>query len=350
MSGWSALGVSLLMLAVNGVFVALEFSLVASRRTKLEELAAGGSIAAGRALDASADLSLQLAGAQLGITMASLILGLVGEPAMAHLLLPVVEAVGLSGAAARTLAGVIGLSVVVFLHLVIGELVPKGVALAEPERTLRWLSVPNAGYLWLFRPVIRALNQLSNIGVRAFGVQVRDALSSTPTAEELTVMLGASRDEGLIEDFAHELLTGVLDFGDRDVGSVMAPRDEIRSIGVSTTVRQAEAVVVDSGHSRLPVQGPGGIDDVLGFVHAKDLLTMPAGAADRPVPLRLVRSMLVVPADRSLEDLLLAMRRARVHFALVTAGDGTTAGIVTLEDLLEELVGDILDESDPDAR
>ena len=104
--------------------------------------------------------------------------------------------------------------------------------------------------------------------------------------------------------------------------------------------------MVDSGHSRLPVQGAGGLDEVLGFVHAKDLLTMPLVTADRPVPLRLVRSMLVVPVDRSLEDLLLAMRRARVHFALVTAADGTTAGIVTLEDLLEELVGDILDESD----
>jgi CBS domain containing-hemolysin-like protein len=346
MSGWSALAVSLLMLVVNGVFVALEFSLVASRRTKLEELAAGGSNAAGRALDASGDLSLQLAGFQLGITMASLTLGLVGEPAMAHFLEPAVEAIGLSGGAARTVAGVIGLAIVVFLHLVVGELVPKSVAMAEPERTLRWLSAPNAAYLFVFRPVIRVLNAMSNIGVRAFGVQVRDELSSTPTAEELTVMLGASRDEGLIEDFAHELLTGVLDFGGRDVGSVMAPRHEIRAIGVDTTVRQAEALVIDSGHSRLPMQGPGGLDEVLGFVHAKDLLTMPPVAANRPVPLRLVRSMLVVPADRSLEDLLLAMRRARVHFALVTAADGTTAGIVTLEDLLEELVGDILDESD----
>ena len=346
MNGWSALAVATSMLVVNGVFVALEFSLVASRRTKLEELAAGGSLAAGRALDASGDLSLQLAGAQLGITIASLILGLVGEPAMTHLLLPVVEAVGLSGGAARTVAGLLGLSVVVFLHLVVGELVPKNVAMTAPERTLRWLSAPNAAYLFVFRPVIRVLNALSTLGVRAVGIQARDELSSTPTAEELTVMLSASRAEGLIEDFAHELLTGVLDFGGRDVASVMAPRDEIRAIGLDTTVRQAEAVVVDSGHSRLPVQGAGGLDDVLGFVHAKDLLTMPLVTADRPVPLRLVRSMLVVPADRSLEDLLLAMRRARVHFALVTAADGTTAGIVTLEDLLEELVGDILDESD----
>jgi len=296
-SGWSALAVSVLMLVINGVFVALEFSLVASRRTKLEELAAGGSIGAGRALDASGDLSLQLAGAQLGITMASLVLGLVAEPAMAHLLQPVVEAVGLSGGTAHTVAWVIGLSIVVFLHLVVGELVPKNAAMAAPERMLRWLSVPNAAYLFVFRPVIRLLNAVSLIGVRAFGVQARDELSSTPTAEELTVMLGASRDEGLIEDFAHELLTGVLDFGGRDVGSVMAPRDQIRAIGLDTTLREAEAVVVASGHSRLPVQGAGGLDDVLGFVHAKDLLTLSPQAGDRPLPVRLVRSMLVVPAS-----------------------------------------------------
>jgi CBS domain containing-hemolysin-like protein len=347
MSAWSAFGVSLAMLVLNGVFVALEFSLVASRRTKLEELAAGGSVAAGRALDASGDLSLQLAGAQLGITVASLVLGLVAEPAMAHLLGPVVGAVGLSGTAAHSLAVVIGLSVVVFLHLVVGELVPKSIALAGPERTLRWLSVPNAGYLFVCRPVVRVLNWMGNRGARLFGVQALDELSSTPTAEELTLMLGVSRDEGLIEDFAHELLTGVLDFGGHDVSSVMASREEIRAISLGTTVREAEALVVDSGHSRLPVQGAGGLDDVLGFVHAKDLLTVSAASAERPLPLRLVRRMLVVPVDRSLEDLLLAMRRARVHFALVTGADGATAGIVTLEDLLEELVGDILDESDP---
>ncbi len=170
-TGWSALAVAALMLGVNGVFVALEFSLVASRRTKLEELAAGGSLAAGRALDASGDLSLQLAGAQLGITMASLVLGLVGEPAMAHLFEPVVEAVGLSGAAARTLAGILGLSIVVFLHLVVGELVPKNAAMAAPERTLRWLSAPNAAYLFVFRPVIRVLNALSS----ARGARLRRA-------------------------------------------------------------------------------------------------------------------------------------------------------------------------------
>ncbi len=177
-------------------------------------------------------------------------------------------------------------------------------------------------------------------------MQPVDELGNVPTAEELTVMLTASRDEGLIEDFAHELLTGVLDFGERPVTSVMVPRGEIRSITTRTTLRQAERLVVESGHSRLLLAGSDGLDDVRGFVHAKDLLTIDPELADGVVPLRLVRRMLVVPVDRTLEDLLLSMRRARIHVALVTEDDGHTVGLVTLEDLLEELVGDILDESD----
>ena len=346
MNGWATLGISVVLLGVNGFFVALEFSLVGSRRTKLEELAAQGSWSARLALDASGDLTLQLAGAQLGITVASLGLGLVAEPAMAHLLEPVVGLAGL----------------------------PVGV---EPHHRRRWWAwaswcsstwwwarwcprtwpwpIPSAPCEGWCRSTGRTCScsgrwsasstPSATSGARAFGVQPHDELSSTPTAEELTVMLSASHDEGLIEDFAHELLTGVLDFEGRDAASIMVPRSRIRSITAATTVAEAEALVVDSGHSRLPVQGPGGIDDVRGFVHAKDLL-LGASDAGRPVPRRLVRQMLVVPVDRTLEELLLAMRTARVHFALVTDPEGRTAGIVTLEDLLEELVGDILDESD----
>jgi CBS domain containing-hemolysin-like protein len=188
------------------------------------------------------------------------------------------------------------------------------------------------------------LNVLSNVGVRAFGVEPRDELASAHTAEELAVLVATSREEGTIQGFAAELLSGVLDFSGREVASVMVPRDRICSVTATATPADAEAVVLAQGHSRLPVTGTGGIDDVLGFVHAKDLLQMPAAVLDRPLPPRLLRRMLVVPRERSLEDLLLAMRRSRVHFALVTEPDGTTAGIVTLDDLLEELVGDITDE------
>jgi CBS domain containing-hemolysin-like protein len=199
-------------------------------------------------------------------------------------------------------------------------------------------------FLKVARPVVRLLNALGNVVVRLTGVEPRDELASARTAEELAVVVATSRQEGAIEDAAADLLTGVLDFAGRTVAEVMVPRHEVCSIPRTTTVAEAEALVVERAHSRLPVTGVGGLDEVLGFLHAKDLLTLAAPAADRALPLRLVRRMLVVTTDRSLEDVMMAMRRSRVHFALVQAPDGSTAGIVTLDDLLEELVGDLVDE------
>jgi CBS domain containing-hemolysin-like protein len=337
----------IVLLAVNAFFVALEFALLGSRRSRLEPLAEAGDKAAQRSLDAMRDLSAQLAGAQLGITVASLILGLVGEPAMAHLLEPVVDLVPfVPNGWTHAIASVIGLLIVVFAHMVIGEMVPKNLTLTHPEATLRVITLPNRAYLVVVRPLVWALNVMANLGIRAFGVEPRDELASGHTVEELAVLVAASREEGTIRGFAAELLSGVLDFGGREVTSVMVPRDEICWIGATATARAAEAVVLEQGHSRLPVVGPGGIDDVLGFLHAKDLLQLDQAVFEQPLPPRLRRRMLVVPRERSLEDLLLDMRRSRVHFALVTEADGTTAGIVTLDDLLEELVGDITDEPD----
>jgi CBS domain containing-hemolysin-like protein len=340
-----ALLATLLLLLANGFFVALEFAVVGSRQTKLESAAAEGDPAAQRALAAVRDVNLQLSGAQLGITMASLALGVVAEPAVAELLLVPLGWFGLGEAAAHAVAVVVGLTIVVFLHMVIGEIVPKNIALTDPEGTLVRLSATNRAYLAVFRPVIRLLGWFGNLGVRAFGVEPLDELSTAHTADELAVMLATSREEGAIEDFAADLLAGVLDFGDLTARDVMVPREAITFVDRHTSVAAAERAVVERGHSRLPVV-ENGLDDVRGFIHAKDLLSVPPENANRPVPMHLVRRMLVVPEERSLEDLLLTMRRSRVHFALVTAADGATAGIVTLEDLLEELVGDILDETD----
>jgi CBS domain containing-hemolysin-like protein len=344
MSVWPFVAI-VVLLGVNGFFVALEFALLGSRRSRLEPMAAAGDKAAQRSLDAMSDLTAQLAGAQLGITVASLILGLVGEPAMAHLLEPVIERIPIvPDSWSRGVASAIGLLIVVFAHMVLGEMVPKNLSLAHPEASLRLITLPNRAYLALVRPLVWTLNKLANVGVRAFGVEPRDELADAHTAEELAVLVAASREEGTIQGFAADLLSGVLDFGGRPVSSVMVPRDEICAIPATATPAAAEAVVLDQGHSRLPVVGAGGIDDVLGFLHAKDLLQLPTSAAHRPMPPRLLRRMLVVPLERSLEDLLLSMRRSRVHFALVTEADGTTAGLVTLDDLLEELVGEITDE------
>ena len=305
-----------------------------------------------RALDSVREVNLQLSGAQLGITMASLGLGVVTEPAVAELLRTPLGWVGVGTDIAHGIAVVAALTIVVFLHMVIGEIVPKNIALTDPESTLVRVTPLNRLYLAVFRPVIRVLNWVGNLGVRAFGVEPRDELTSAHTADELAVMLATSREGGMIEDFAADLMAGVLDFGGLTAADVMVPRASISFVEQTTTVAEAENAVIERGHSRLPVVGRD-LDDVRGFIHSKDLLTLAPTVADDPIPTRLTRRMLVVPEHRSLEDLLLMMRRTRVHFALVTASrsdapgnHGRTAGVVTLEDLLEELVGDILDESD----
>lgn len=342
----TALLVALVLLVVNGFFVAVEFGLVGSRRTKIEPLAAAGDKRARTALAAMSDLNVQLAGAQLGITMASLGIGFVAEPALTEGIASLVEGrIDLPAGVIHTISLVLALSIVVFLHMVIGEMVPKNATLADPERALLLTAPPARLYLKVFGPLVWVLNRTSNLGIRLLGVEPREEFTSAHTAEELAVMLAESREEGLIQDFAHDLMTGVLDFGGRTAESVMVPRVDVTAVARGTSVADVEQAVIDSGHSRLLVTD-GDLDHVLGFVHAKDLLALPEGVDDRPLPVRLVRRMLVVPCDRPLEQLLLSMRHERVHLALVRAADGTTAGVVTLEDLLEELVGEILDESD----
>lgn len=338
--------VMLALLVANGFFVAVEFALIASRRTKLEAMAERGSARARIAVGSMRHLNVQLAGAQLGITMASLLLGYVAEPTIAAL---IVDSIGwfvtLPESVIHTLGFVLALTIVAFLHMVIGEMVPKNVAIADPERTLLALAVPNRAYVTLFGPVLRVLNGLAAAGVRLLGIEPRDELATAASADELAVMLGASRDEGLIEEMAHRLLTGALDLGDRSITTVMVPREGIVWLPRSATPADAEALVVASGHTRLLIAGKQ-VDDVMGFVHAKDLLALSGAARARPLPLGRVRRMLVLGASTSLDDALLAMQRDRLHVAVVTDDAGRTLGIATLEDVIEALVGDIRDESD----
>jgi CBS domain containing-hemolysin-like protein len=340
---WALVAAVILLLA-NAFFVAAEFAVLAARRTRLEQLEAEGRSGARRALANARQLSLMLSGAQLGITMASLGLGYVAEPAVARLLEGPLQAAGVPAALSHTLAFVVALTIVVFLHMVIGEMVPKNIAISEPERSALLLAVPLRAYMVVFGPLIRLLNVLANGGLRLLGVEPRDELVVAHTAEEIGSMLTASRREGLLEEFEHRLLSGALGFAGRTVGAVMVPRDRVVAVPVDSTPEAVESIVVERGHSRVPVYGDD-LDAVIGFVHAKDLLDLGAAHRYRPLPRRLVRRMLVVSPERTLQQVLVAMQRARLHFAVVVEG-GRTAGIVTLEDVLEELVGDIRDEHD----
>jgi CBS domain containing-hemolysin-like protein len=343
----TALLVAVLLLLANAFFVAVEFALVASRRTKLEAMAEDGHAGARRALGSITDLSSQLAGAQLGITIASLLLGFVAEPTIAHGLESLLhDLVDLPESVTTTIGFVVALAIVVFLHMVLGEMVPKNIAIAGPERTLLALDLPNRMYLWLFRPVIVVLNGIANMVVRLLGSEPADEISDIHTSDELAEIISASRQEGLIADVHDKLLRGALSIGESDISKLMVPRGHISFVGRAATVSEAEAAVVRTGHSRLLVAGEGGLDDVLGFIHAKDLLTIPAPMRQRPLPLSRIRSIPIVRSDAVVDDALFALQRARVHLALVVDADGRTEGLVSLEDMLEELVGDIVDESD----
>ncbi len=337
--------VTILLVAANAFFVALEFAVITSRAEKLEPMVADGRVTARLALRAVHELSLELAGAQLGVTMASLGLGVVGEPAVSHVLELGLQPLGVPDGAVRVLGFAVALVLVSFLHLVLGEMVPKNVALAGPERVLLVLSVPNRAYTWLFRPVIVGLDHLANAGVRVFGIEPRSELDTAHDAADLAAMLAESRDEGLIPEFEHHLLTGALGFPDRPVTEVMVARDDIVTVRLRTVIAEVEELVVRCGHSRVPVIGRG-IDDVLGFIHVKDLLTLSDDARQRQVRSLRLHRMLRVSVDQTLEQVLDRMQRSRLHLAAVVDGAGRTAGLVSLEDVLESLVGDIRDESD----
>ncbi|MGD9796810.1 MAG: hemolysin family protein [Acidimicrobiia bacterium] len=332
--------VAVMLLVANGVFVAAEFAFIAARRNRLDQLADDGDPRAKAAVRSLGDLSQVLSAAQLGITIASLLLGYVAEPAVAGLLEEPFHAVGLGSAAAHTIAFVVALTIVAFLHLVVGEMVPKSIAIAEPDRTALVLARPLRAFIVALRPAIAVLNLLANAGLRLVGIEPKDELSEARTGEEIADVLAVSRREGVLEEVEHRLMTGALRFPAREVADVAIPRDAIAAVGADASPAELERRAVASGHSRIVVYGTD-LDEVLGFVHAKDLLALAPAARDLPMPGRLVRRMLVLDGQRSLQQALLSMRRARIHAGLVVDGGGRTAGMVTLEDVLGALVGDV---------
>jgi CBS domain containing-hemolysin-like protein len=338
--------IAILLLIANGFFVGAEFGLMAARRTRIEQLASEGSPSASQALASLREISFMLAAVQLGITMASLGLGFVAEPAVARLIEDGLHAVvAIPEDLLHSISFVIALAIVVFLHMVIGEMAPKNIAIAEPERTALWVAIPLRIYANLFRPFIRLLNALANGLLRVVRVEPVDELASAHSAREIAAMINKSAEEGVLEKFKERLLSGAIELGERDAASAMVPRTEVKAMPLTATPRDAERMVQATGHSRLPIYRDD-LDQVVGFIHAKDLLKVSKEERTRPLSRTLIRPMLVVPESRKLRSLLVDMKRERRHFALVIDEHGGTAGIVTLEDVLEELVGEIRDEYD----
>ena len=338
----SALFWMVILLVANGFFVAAEFAFTAARRAVVEELPGRSARAATRAMK---HLSLTLAGAQIGITIATLLLGFVAEPSVASLLEVLLGWLPISDNLLHTIALVVALLIVVFLHMVIGEMAPKNIAIAAPERLALVLALPFQLFMTVFRPLVFVLNGIANLVLRLFGVEPRDELETTQTADDLAQVIAAGRQEGVIEEFAHRLLSGAIVFSERDASEVMVPRPDIVALPVTATPAEIERVVTEEGFSRIPVFGED-VDDIVGFVHAKDLLSIPDDAYNEPIPPEIIRPLLVVPESAPVRPLLADMQRNGRHLALIIDEHGGTAGLLTLEDIAEELVGEIRDEYD----
>lgn len=343
---WMGLLVAFVLLALNGFFVAGEFALLAARRSRIEQLAAEGDRRARHALAGVRELSLMLAGAQLGITMCSLGLGAVAEPAVADIIADLLgEAFTLSDTTRHVIAFTIALSVVVFLHMVIGEMAPKSWAIAHPEDSSLLLARPFRAFVAMFRPLLRLLNHAANVAVRAVGVEPQDERAMTHSASDLLLLIEESAGYGGIAAQEHQLLARSLELSGLTAADAMTVRRDIVAVAADATAETIAAEAHRTGRTRVVVH-EGDLDHVRGFVHAKDVIRLehgtwaitPAGALARPI--------MVTPEHHGLEDLLLEMRTQRQHISLVVDEHGLVLGLVTLEDVIEQLIGDFDDESD----
>ncbi len=335
---------TVLLLGANAFFVGAEFSLIAARRDRLEALAEHGKKRAVTVIRASENLSLMLAGSQLGITICSILLGRVGEPAVAHLLEAPFDWVGVPDPVLHTVSFVVALSIVVILHVLLGEMVPKNIAIAGPETTAMLLVPPYLVYIRAARPLVGFYNWCANITLRAFGVQPRDELEVTVSTVELSEMIAESLSEGLLDPEEHGRLTRALQIRNRVVGDVAMPLAEIRAVpaaneGSGPTVGAIESALAETGYSRFPVSAPSGA--FIGYLHIKDVLPL-AGDPQAVLDASMVRPLPALPASLPLPDALSRMRRNNSHLALV-ASDGTVTAMVAMEDLVEDLVGTVRD-------
>lgn len=342
MSDLTAILLALALLAGNAFFVGAEFALVSARRTQIEPRVAEGSRPARVTLRAMQQVSLMMAGAQLGITVCSLGLGAVGEPAVAHLIEGPLEALGLPEALLHPIAFAVAMTVVVSLHMVIGEMVPKNIALAGPERAALLLGPPMYALVTALRPVIWLLNQSANAVLRLIRVEPQDEVSSTYTQEEVVGLVHESGREGLLDEERHRLLTGALELQQETAGDVAVPRSELVTVRLGDTVADVEDLCVRSGFSRFPVLGDS--DEMVGYLHVKDLLDVGDARRHEPFDEGHVRPWVEVTADESVQSAMGRLQHHGVHLArVVRRGSGEVVGMVAMEDLLEELVGEVRD-------
>jgi CBS domain containing-hemolysin-like protein len=339
-----ALAVGLVLLALNAFFVGAEFALISARRSTIEPRAQEGSRRAKTALRAMENISLMLAGAQLGITICSLLLLAVVEPAVAHLLETPFDAIGIPQSLLHPIGFVIALAVVGLAHVVLGEMVPKNIALAGPERAALVLAGPLNFVVRILRPAIATLNWVANGLLRLFRVPVRDEIASAYTRDEVAGLVAESRREGLLDSSEERVLVGALTFEERDASSVLLANERLETLPVTVTPAQVEQSAARTGFSRFPVRGD---DDrtLIGYLHLKDALEIKDVHRNRPIARGWIRPLPEVQLTAPLRAVLATMQRSGAHMAQAVDDAGEVRGVVALEDVLEEIVGEVRDES-----
>lgn len=332
------------LLAANAFFVAAEFALISSRRDRIESLIAQGKTAAHKVLYATEHLSIMLAGAQFGITIASLILGKVAEPAIAHYLEQPFVVLGVPDNLLHPLSFVIALGLITFLHILFGEMVPKNIAIAGPETLAMWLTPAMIWWVKLTRPLIESMNWIARMTLRAFGVEQKDELDSTVDQTQLAFMIRESREEGLLDAEETLRLSKALHSETRSLKEVMIPLDQIRTLDfgrMGPTLGELEEAVVETGYSRFPITGQDG--SFLGYIHVKDVLDRLASAtSEEIIPRADLRPLILVDGSGTMDEALRRLHSNSAHMAQIR-DRGELVGVITLEDLIEEYVGTVND-------
>ncbi|MCM3924877.1 hemolysin family protein [Frankia sp. AiPs1] len=379
-----AMVAGLALIAGNAFFVGAEFAFVSARRDRLEPMVEAGDKRARSVIGALEHLSPLLAATQLGITLCSLALGAVAEPAVARLLTDLLHALAVPAAAHHPIAFAVALAIVSALHMVLGEIVPKNLSIAGPERALVWLGPPLIAFARATSPFVLLLNTFANRVLRLLRVEPRDELASAYTPQELAAIIAESKQEGLLEQAEHERLTSALELSDRDAGTVMIPLSQAVTIAWTTTARELEDVVARTGYSRFPVRmpdsapapapapatvpgtapgtatgtGPGrdagsaadrdtaGDDlEIAGFLHAKDVLGIAPADLHTPLAPSRLHEMVALATDTPLDQVLRRMQRAGSHLGRVVDAAGATVGVIAMEDVVEQFVGEVTDAS-----
>jgi CBS domain containing-hemolysin-like protein len=341
MNDWLAILLVVVLLLANAFFVGAEFTLISSRRDRLEALLEQGKTRAQIVINASRNVSRMLAGAQLGITICSLLLGRLGEPAVANRLAGLFDLFGIPDVLRHAISFAIALAFITVAHVLIGEMVPKNLAITEPERLALWLVPLHVAWVKLANPFIWLLNFVANSALRLLKVRPKDELETAYTSAELAELLSESRQEGLLEQSEHERLSQTLSSAQKTVADVLVPAAQLTTVPSTPTVGDVESAVSSTGFSRFPVRSAAG--GLVGYIHVKDVLDQLGEEPSTRVPAEKTRALTEVPVTARLDEALSAMRKEGSHLAMALDAGGRSVGVVALEDLVEEYVGTVQD-------